>query len=364
VASPSVTLRKETSATSPEFNTAGVDGDCGPPSFRRYIVAAAVTGAWIPWAELVDRAHRDLIRSVPPSGDAVKRAQAWAKKERDTWLADEQEILKDQASREIDTWRLHRNIRDEWEQHYALPPEERVPTVEELTKCRLRDLIPTVEDSLQAWRQSREAVLSELGSLGLTGTVIRTDRSDSLESHEADLAGLVQLHLPWQDTLPDRCAPRTDYERRVYETHGLTPCDGIPKGLRAFCGQIEPDPRRKMPIDIVIGPLGRPELPERDSEGAPILAVKLSWMDHTRTWLDAEGLPVLTTEPYQLDPLAVVRELGELPLSTEVHPGLWNDHTTLLIMRWDCDVEPLPAEAKTLVARPDYETREWVRVYV
>lgn len=251
----------------------------GRETFRRYAVAVAIAGEWIPWAEFVDRAWRDL----------TNRAE--------------------------------------------------------------------VEDSLGAWRKAREATLTELAMLGLTATVERTDRSIALGGHEADLAGLVRLHLPLAEP-PNPCgwldATRTAYAERMHHNHGLTRCEGLPRSLRCFCGQTEPAMRRRWPGDRVVGPLG--EL---------LGGTEPPWMDHTQAWLDVEGLPVLTTEPYQLDnPLAVTRELNDLPLHVEVHPGLWNDHTTLIILRWNCDETPLPAEAKTLVERTNPKSLERSRVYV
>jgi hypothetical protein len=358
----------------------------GRASFRRYVLDAAMTGVWLAWAEFADRAHRDLVRSVPPSRDVVKRAQAWAQKERDVWLADEREIREDRTPRGIDTFQLRfmepedqarylkwcagerasfiplstkipahlspgdlRRYRlrrtgepnpvsdeawerarkfaqadiDEWERHYSLPPEERAPTVEELTACRLRDLAATVNDSVQKWRKCRAPVLAELGELGLAATVERTDQAVPVEEHEADLAGLVRLHLPSDSDSPRGDPPQTDYEWRMARI-GLVPCRGLPKSLRGFCGQFT------APIE---------------KEPEPSDYVPPNWLDHAHTWINGDGDLVLIAEPYEFDPLNVVQDLQHLPLTLDgPYPGVWNDGTTQLALLWNPDADVLAAE--------------------
>lgn len=286
----------------------------GRDRFRRYVVNAAITGEWIPWAEFADRAWFDLVKSAPVSAATLRQAKAWAQKQYAEWG---ESYLEGLCASVTPPW--------------ALPEMSAAWLVE----MRLEDYAQ-MDDSISAWRACRELVLNELSALGLTATIERTDESVAIASHEADVAGLVRFHIPGDS---EAKAPpeftggiRRDYIARMATAHGFVPHGGLPRSIRGFCGQFE--------------------------QGHS----KPAWMDHTMTWIDPHGNPVLTAEPYAFDPLEVAKDVSVLPLLLEgPYSGVWNDSTTLLVMRWDPDSPTLPSENRPAVEW-NSQIGSWVNV--
>lgn len=204
-----------------------------------------------------------------------------------------------------------------------------------------------VTDSVGAWRKARERAITEIAALGLAATVERTDGSAPLGEHPADLSGLVRFHSPFdphivaipREPLCHQLQFHVDYFKRVADTHGLVYHSGLPNTPRGICGQVA-----DYGLDAHIEP---------------------AWLDHPYTWLDQDNQPVLTAEPYSFDPAQVVKDLAELPLTVEVHPGLWNTGTTLIKMHWDCEASRLTAEHRIVKrALADLIAPEWVKLHV
>jgi hypothetical protein len=192
-------------------------------------------------------------------------------------------------------------------------------------------------DTLAGWRHVRDRVLEELASLGLTGVVVRSDgEQPAIGEHEADIAGLVRVYVDGPQRRPEPVPMpaslwhsrdrRNRHALQMLATHNLILADDrIPSRLRAFCGQ---------------SALSNHETPP-------------DWQDHVHTWTDNDGDPVLTVEPYYRteDPTRLVAEItreladGELPLVVEgPHPGVWSAATVLVLLRYDLQAAPLPAE--------------------
>ena len=304
----------ETKVSLPYTGDSGRDGGTGSADFRRYAAGAAVRGTWIPWAEFADRAWRDLShRRKPHNSPKCDKCQlyAWDRRELDAGG-----LVSSAARAELPA-----------EEITALDAAWRHVIHE--TETYDREGRRRVGDSLGAWRAGREPALAELGELGLTGTVVRVDDDVPLGEHEADLAGLVRLHPAGSDLQPPSLPAwawgrdtLARYALRMLGEHGLTVCGEIPTDLRGFCGQHTEDPPRP------------------------------HWTDHAHTWSEY-GAPVLTVEPYSYaeDPQRLVREvqayLSEEDLPLEVagpYPGVWYEGTTLVILRYDGDRYPLPAE--------------------
>lgn len=173
-------------------------------------------------------------------------------------------------------------------------------------------------ETVAAWRAVRARVLGVLAALGLTATVVRTDRSVPLARHDARLAGLVVVHPAGTPADPAHAEPGgVEHACRAHMAamYGFTPADGLPTDLRGFCGQAA---RYKRP----------------------------PWADHARTWLDRAGDPVLSVEAYPgaYDPTAIVDDLDGLPLLVDgPHPGFRNG-STLLLLRGDPHALPLRAD--------------------
>lgn len=224
----------------------------------------------------------------------------------------------------------------------------------ELARRRPHDAPPAGWDDVRtAWRVTRRYVFEALDELpGLSCSVWCTGNgTQQLREHPTDQAGLVVVHAGELDgTLP---APRVElpgavgateeaYRRRMAERHGLIPHPGLPTTLREFLGQ------------------------HADYRSA-------TWLDHVHGWLDQQGEPVLTAEPYadafgEEAALRAVDDLHGLPLRIERHAGVWvgGEHgTVLLVLRpgWDSlpAVVPAPEPPAELTARQrrEVDTLTW-----
>lgn len=341
-------------------------------AFRRYATSVALSGEWIPWSEFVASCWAHLVRDSPvTAADRRSAAKTLAGFDRDAgglWRPTVKAADGRPEGRPADDAELD-DVRAEYVRAWAEGA---------------RDRRTSVEDEVGAWRMTRPAVLTELDALGLAATVERTDGPLALADHEADLAGLVRVHRAG-GTATNVTEPHADstvaaYRARMAERFGLVPADGIPRSLRGFCGQTSPTGThtvRPVVVDVKAAPgtlgactatwrlsakgvretdcstCGRREMrcpgrPVETVRGTVWRGYRPSWMDHTHAWLDRDGDPVLTTEPYAgFDPMDVVRDLEGLPLTAwAVRPGLWNDGTVLVMLRWDPDAEVLPAEAQ------------------
>lgn len=198
---------------------------------------------------------------------------------------------------------------------------------------------------IELWRNLRNPVLLALNELGLTATVRRVDQDVPLADHHADLGGLVIVHRPRQPNVRYTCEGLSDresaYRWAMREQHGLRPHDGLPDTPRAFVGQVLTE----------------------DSHGHLVtVESQPRWFDRTRTWLDDDGLPVLTSEPYlnavrgidrisRYDLEGAAARRGQyrcpdpIPVTITTHPGVWNDGTSLVIMRWTANSEAPSAES-------------------
>lgn len=179
---------------------------------------------------------------------------------------------------------------------------------------------------LRTWRTVRTRVQAALADLQLECSVFSSAEGlQTLRQHDMGVAGLVVVHrgeleggLPWPRHEPTD-AHTAAYRARMFAAHGLIPHPGLPRTLREFLGQ---------------------------HAGY----ASASWLDHVMGWLDRNGEPVLTCEPYRHgDGPGLTQEQAEevlagidgLPLDLTAAEGVWNDGTVLLILRMTCD--PLPA---------------------
>lgn len=199
------------------------------------------------------------------------------------------------------------------------------------------------DDSRALWRPVRRQIIKRMRVLGLQGTVIRTDGREKLEEHDGALAGHVVLHpvgeepgVPVERVNPFVAA----WQSRMYLAHQLTPLPGMEKSLRGFCGQHAPDERR--------GGL----------------------LDHVGTWLDADGQPTLTFEPYGIDYrttelTALVKRLSALPVTVDGPlPGVWAETASLFIVKGDPHEEVLPAVRLSSVRLPPFDLNKVARLMV
>lgn len=190
---------------------------------------------------------------------------------------------------------------------------------------------PQPEGMLYTWRILRPRVLRELAALGLVGSVRLTNGEiEPLAEHDGRVAGHVVIAAIGQVS-ETTGVPETAYERHLGELYGLTPHSGMDTGLRAFCGQST--------------------APDDDPHGLSA-APDDHVLDHSRTWLDRYGYPVLTAELYGFgDRPEYVDELkalfGQLPLSVKAAGVLWDDVLhEVLVIRHDPEKPPLSSEWK------------------
>jgi hypothetical protein len=165
---------------------------------------------------------------------------------------------------------------------------------------------------------------TDLTALELEAEVWRVDRTVTLAEHYADTAGLVRIRpAGGVHVVPDLIEPsrrQRDQAGWMSIEHGLTPHEGLPPTLLGLAGQ-HPGP-------------------EDD-------CLPASWLDHTATWIDRDGLPVLTCEPTHLDPdvaAQAARELLDLGLTVTSAPSP-RGAAALLLISWAVDAQPLPAIA-------------------
>ncbi|GIF71899.1 hypothetical protein [Asanoa siamensis] len=338
--------------TRPEASRPGVN-ETLLAEFRRYAVALAANDTWVPWAEFAEKVWLYLA----PRRKAHDTAKCARCQVHTNWVAAISEQFHERRRVYDEEWR---NVTARSVAKYGDHPlsfgqrallsrevdaatRERVPdpTPPALLDAASRHVAREqeydqdgrrrIDDSLGAWRQVRGFVLSQLFELGLTGTVVRTDCDRHLAEHEADLSGLVRLHTadgPPESSLPSWAWHGRDthakHALRMMANYGLMPAN-VPTGLRGFCGQHTAKP------------------------DSPV------WMDHVNGWLDEEELPVLTVEPYGHtdNPLLLAAEIAAyieeqaLPLVVdEPRPGLWNDSTTLVILRYDPEAPVITAERR------------------
>lgn len=194
------------------------------------------------------------------------------------------------------------------------------PTWCEFTDVAWRHLTdrPDVHNSAQAWAAAGDQAGRELATLGLHADVWTTQGVTlPPEQHNSAHAGLVRIHNGTDTDEPTLSTPDclSAYQLTMATKHHYVPHLGLPRTPRGICGQWEWDhPTRH-----------------------------LGWLDHVSTWLQA-GEPVLTAEPYHVDPDQAREDIATLPLELTAHDGMWNEATTLLILTPDPDAEPLPAE--------------------
>lgn len=195
---------------------------------------------------------------------------------------------------------------------------------------------------LRAWRRVRRTVLAELRSLGLVGTVWRTDRTVALATADVRAAGLVRLRPAegeFTEPTPHRANPEDlVHHAAMYLAHRLRPAAGVPAGLPEFCGVVELD-----------GPSTWP-----------------AGFRHPRAWIGPDGLPVLTVEVDVAGDaetgLALLNHLERYPvLADGPHPG-HHPGAKMLTLRWDpsasllAAVQERPPLAAEMFGGPEVET--------
>lgn len=172
---------------------------------------------------------------------------------------------------------------------------------------------------LYSWRILRPRVLRELAALGLVGSVRLTNGEvEPLSEHDGRVAGHVVIAAVGQVSEPTG-VPESAYERALAARFGLAPHSGLDTGLRAFCGQLT--------------------APDDDHR-----------LDHSRTWVDRWGDPVLTAELYGLEHrpeyAGELRELfGQLPIVVRAEGVEWGDVLhEVLIIEHDPEKPPLDSD--------------------
>lgn len=101
--------------------------------------------------------------------------------------------------------------------------------------------------------------------------------------------------------------PDLSYGGAMFELHGLEHDPDVPVSLTEFAGEVTEQHR-------------------------------FDWLDRVCGWRDEDGQVVLTCEPYDhvrepKNALALLQDVAKLSLVADVHPGVWNDGTVLLMFR-------------------------------